>query len=140
MATFNYVLGKKKDNDRYPVYLRITNRNTNTTISLDMEVVKSEWNEAGQRISIRRADDYETRIEKEKNNDFLNSLIIRAKEVEKELKHRCVLNEMTAAQIKKAILEYSPNAKKPKATAISSSTGMVSLWKRPRARPNINMP
>lgn len=46
MATFNYVLGKKKDNGRYPVYLRITNRNTNTTISLDMEVVKSEWNEA----------------------------------------------------------------------------------------------
>lgn len=112
MATFNYVLGKKKDNDRYPVYLRITNRNTNTTISLDMEVVKSEWNEAGQRISIRRADDYDTRIEKEKNNDFLDSLIIRAKEVEKELKHRGVLNEMTAAQIKKAILEYSPNAKK----------------------------
>lgn len=112
MATFNYVLGKKKDNGRYPVYLRITNRNTNTTISLDMEVVKSEWNEAGQRISIRRADDYDTRIEKEKNNDFLDSLLIRAKEVEKDLKHRGVLNEMTAAQIKKAILEYSPNAKK----------------------------
>ena len=51
MATFNYVLGKKKDNDRYPVYLRITNRNTNTTISLDMEVVKSEWNECDMHLN-----------------------------------------------------------------------------------------
>lgn len=112
MATFNYVLGKKKDNGRYPIYLRITNRNTNTTISLDVEVAKSEWNEVGQRISKRRTDDHDTRTEKERNNDFLDALIIRAKEVEKELKHRGVLNEMKATQIKKAILDYSPNAQK----------------------------
>ena len=69
MATFNYVLGRKKDNGKYPIALRITNKNSNTSLSLGMDVVKSEWNSKGQRVSIRRTDTYEVREEKKQIND-----------------------------------------------------------------------
>ena len=82
MATFNYVLGRKKDNGTYPVYLKIRHLNTNTMRSMDMSVAKAEWNEKGQRISIRRTDTHDVREEKERNNEFLAQLMIRAKEVE----------------------------------------------------------
>ena len=82
MATFNYVLGRKKDNGTYPVYLKIRHLNTNTMRSMDMSVAKAECNEKGQRISIRRTDTHDVREEKERNNEFLAQLMIRAKEVE----------------------------------------------------------
>ena len=72
MATFNYILGRKKNDGRWPVYLKICNGTTNTMRSLDISVLKSEWNTKGQRISIRRTDDYDTRLEKEQNNDTNN--------------------------------------------------------------------
>ena len=96
MATFNYVLGRKKDNGTYPVYLKIRHLNTNTMRSMDMAVAKAEWNEKGQRISIRRTDTHDGREEKERNNEFLAQLMIRAKEVEALLQKRGVLGEMTA--------------------------------------------
>ena len=51
MATFNYVLGRKKDNGTYPVYLKIRHLNTNTMRSMDMSVAKSEWNSRGQEVA-----------------------------------------------------------------------------------------
>ena len=111
MATFNYVLGRKKDDGTYPVYLKIRHLNTNTMRSMDMSVTKSEWNSRGQRISIRRTDTYEVRTEKERNNDFLDQLMIRAKEVESLLRKRGVLGEMTAKGVMEAILNYSPHSK-----------------------------
>ncbi|MBR5594935.1 MAG: hypothetical protein IKW47_01415, partial [Alistipes sp.] len=111
MATFNYVLGRKKDNGTYPVYLKIRHLNTNTMRSMDMSVAKAEWNEKGQRISIRRTDTYEVRAEKERNNEFLAQLMIRAKEVEALLQKRGVLGEMTAKGVMDAILNYSPHSK-----------------------------
>lgn len=111
MATFNYVLGRKKDDGTYPVYLKIRHLNTNTMRSLDMAVTKSEWNSRGQRISIRRTDTHDVREEKERNNEFLAQLMIRAKEVEALLQKRGVLGEMTAKGVMDAILNYSPHSK-----------------------------
>lgn len=111
MATFNYVLGRKKDDGTYPVYLKIRHLNTNTMRSLDMAVTKSEWNSRGQRISIRRTDTHDVREEKERNNEFLAQLMIRAKEVEALLQKRGVLGEMTAKGVMDAILNYSPHPK-----------------------------
>lgn len=111
MATFNYVLGRKKDDGTYPVYLKIRHLNTNTMRSLDMAVTKSEWNSRGQRISIRRTDSHDVREEKERNNEFLAQLMIRAKEVEALLQKRGVLGEMTAKGVMDAILNYSPHSK-----------------------------
>ena len=111
MATFNYILGRKKDDGTYPIYLKIRHLNTNTMRSIDMSVAKSEWNSRGQRISIRRTDTYEVRTEKERNNDFLDHLMIRAKEVESLLRKRGVLGEMTAKGVMEAILNYSPHSK-----------------------------
>ena len=111
MATFNYILGRKKDDGTYPIYLKIRHLNTNTMRSMDMSVAKSEWNSRGQRISIRRTDTYEVRTEKERNNDFLDHLMIRAKEVESLLRKRGVLGEMTAKGVMEAILNYSPHSK-----------------------------
>ena len=111
MATFNYVLGRKKDNGTYPVYLKIRHLNTNTMRSMDMSVAKAEWNEKGQRISIRRTDTHDVREEKERNNEFLAQLMIRAKEVEALLQKRGVLGEMTAKGVMDAILNYSPHSK-----------------------------
>lgn len=42
MATFNYILGRKKVDGTYPVYLKIRHLNTNTMRSMDMSVAKSE--------------------------------------------------------------------------------------------------
>ena len=56
MATFNYILGQKKDDGTYPVYLKIRHLNTNTMRSMGMSVPKAEWNDKSQRISIRRTD------------------------------------------------------------------------------------
>ena len=56
MATFNYILGRKKDNGKYPIYLRITHRNKNTSLSLDIEVAKTEWSTARQRIKKSNTD------------------------------------------------------------------------------------
>ena len=111
MATFNYVLGRKKDDGTYPVYLKIRHLNTNTMRSLDMAVTKSEWNSSGQRISVRRTDTHDVREEKERNNEFLAQLMIRAKEVEALLQKRGVLGEMTAKGVMDAILNYSPHSK-----------------------------
>ena len=111
MATFNYVLGRKKDDGTYPVYLKIRHLNTNTMRSMDMSVTKSEWNSRGQRISIRRTDTHDVREEKERNNEFLAQLMIRAKEVEALLQKRGVLGEMTAKGVMDAILNYSPHSK-----------------------------
>lgn len=111
MATFNYVLGRKKDNGTYPVYLKIRHLNTNTMRSMDMSVAKSEWNSRGQRISIRRTDTHDVREEKERNNEFLAQLMIRAKEVEALLQKRGVLGEMTAKGVMDAILNYTPHSK-----------------------------
>ena len=111
MATFNYILGRKKDDGTYPIYLKIRHLNTNTMRSMDMSVPKAEWNAKGQRISIRRADTYDVRTEKERNNEFLANLMIRAKEVENLLIKRGVLGEMTAKGIMDAILNYSPHSK-----------------------------
>ena len=113
MATFNYVLGRKKDNGKYPICLRITNKNSNTSLSLGMDVVKSEWNSKGQRIRIRRVDTQKIREEKKQINDSLDKLTIRVKEFENLLKQRGVLDEMTAAQIKKNLLEFNPHSDKP---------------------------
>jgi hypothetical protein len=65
MATFNYILGRKKDNGKYPIYLRITHRNKNTSLSLDIEVAKTEWSAARQRIKKSNTDIYDVRTEKE---------------------------------------------------------------------------
>ena len=111
MATFNYELGRKRDNGTYPIYLKIRHGKSNTMRSLDMAVAKSEWNSRGQRISIRRTDTHDVREEKERNNDFLDQLMIRAKEVESLLKKRGVLGEMTAKGVMEAILNYSPHSK-----------------------------
>ena len=111
MATFNYVLGRKKDNGTYPVYLKIRHLNTNTMRSMGMFVPKAEWNDKSQRISIRRTDTYDVRTEKERNNEFLANLMIRAKEVEALLQKRGVLGEMTAKGVMDAILNYSPHSK-----------------------------
>lgn len=111
MATFNYILGRKKDDGTYPVYLKIRHLNTNTMRSMDMSVAKSEWNSCGQRISIRRTDTHDVREEKERNNEFLAQLMIRAKEVEALLQKRGVLGEMTAKGVMDAILNYSPHSK-----------------------------
>lgn len=111
MATFNYVLGRKKDNGTYPVYLKIRHLNTNTMRSMGMFVPKAEWNDKSQRISIRRTDTYDVRTEKERNNEFLANLMIRAKEVEALLQKRGVIGEMTAKGVMDAILNYSPHSK-----------------------------
>ena len=111
MATFNYQLGRKKDNGTYPVYLKVRHGKSNTMRSLDMSVTKAEWNEKGQRISIRRTDTHDVREEKERNNEFLAQLMIRAKEVEALLQKRGVLGEMTAKGVMDAILNYSPHSK-----------------------------
>lgn len=111
MATFNYILGRKKDDGTYPVYLKIRHLDTNTMRSMDMSVAKAEWNEKGQRISIRRTDTHDVREEKERNNEFLAQLMIRAKEVEALLQKRGVLGEMTAKGVMDAILNYSPHSK-----------------------------
>lgn len=109
MATFNYILGRRKDDGSHPIYLKICNGRTNTMRSTDISVVKSEWNSRGQRISIRRTDTHDVREEKARNNDFLDALMDRAIEVERLLKRRGVLNEMTAKNIMEAILNHSPN-------------------------------
>ena len=111
MATFNYILGRKKDDGTYPVYLKIRHLNTNTMRSMGMSVPKAEWNDKSQRISIRRTDTYDVRTEKERNNEFLANLMIRAMEVENLLIKRGVLGEMTAKGIMDAILNYSPHSK-----------------------------
>ena len=111
MATFNYELGRKKDDGRYPIYLKIRNGKTNTMRSLDISVAKSEWNVKSQRISVRKTDDYDTRSEKDMNNDFLDELMDRAKEVERMAKKRGVLHEMSATNLMDALLDYSPAKK-----------------------------
>ena len=111
MATFNYILGRKKDDGTYPVYLKIRHLNTNTMRSMGMSVPKAEWNDKSQRISIRRTDTYDVRTEKERNNEFLAQLMIRAKEVEALLQKRGVLGEMNAKGVMDAILNYSPHSK-----------------------------
>ena len=125
MATFNYVLGRKKDNGTYPVYLKIRHLNTNTMRSMDMAVAKAEWNEKGQRISIRRTDTHDVREEKERNNEFLAQLMIRAKEVEALLQKRGVLGEMTAKNIMDAIIDYAPNSKQNEG---NGSGDFVEYW------------
>ena len=125
MATFNYVLGRKKDNGTYPVYLKIRHLNTNTMRSMDMAVAKAEWNEKGQRISIRRTDTHDVREEKERNNEFLAQLMIRVKEVESLLKKRGVLGEMTAKNIMDAIIDYVPNSKQNEG---NGSGDFVEYW------------
>ena len=127
MATFNYILGRKKDDGTYPVYLKIRHLNTNTMRSMGMFVPKAEWNDKSQRISIRRTDTYDVRTEKERNNEFLANLMIRAMEVENLLIKRGVLGEMTAKGIMDAILNYSPTQSRTKmlVMATSWSTGMV---------------
>lgn len=125
MATFNYVLGRKKDDGTYPVYLKIRHLNTNTMRSMDMSVAKSEWNSRGQRISIRRTDTHDVREEKERNNDFLDQLMIRVKEVESLLKKRGVLGEMTAKNIMDAIIDYAPNSKQNEG---NGSGDFVEYW------------
>ena len=91
MATFNYILGRKKDDGTYPIYLKICNGKSNTMRSMDISVAKSEWNTKGQRIRIRQADSYDVRQEKEKSNDFLEALMNRSKEVERILKKQGIL-------------------------------------------------
>ena len=81
MATFNYILGPKKNDGQYPIYLKICNGKTNTMRSMEISVTKSEWNDKGQRISIRKTDTYEVRSEKERSNDFLNSVMEIARKV-----------------------------------------------------------
>lgn len=110
MATFNYVLGKKKGNGRYPIYLKVRNGETNTMRSLDIEVVKSEWNAKSQRISIRKTDEYNIRLSKEQDNEVLDGLLSRAMEVERELKKRGVLKELSAKELMEAIVNYNPNS------------------------------
>ena len=123
MATFNYILGRKKKDGHRPIYLKICNGTTNTMRSLDMTVLKSEWNAKSQRISIRRTDDYDTRSEKEQNNDFLDSLMNRAREVERMLKKRGVLEELSAKRVMEAILNYSQDSKQ-----IDGNTDFVQYW------------
>lgn len=129
MATFNYILGKKKEGGKYPIYLKICNGKSNTTLSLKTEVIKSEWNTKGQRVSIRRTDDHSTRDYKQRINDSLDHLTIRIKEVENILQQRGVLDEMSATDIKKALLEYNPNSKK-----IEGDGDFVSYWQMIAAR------
>ena len=74
MATYKYTLGRQKDDGTYPVYLKIRNGNTNTMRSMAVSVAKSEWNTKGQHIRIRQADTYDVRQEKEKSNDFLDTV------------------------------------------------------------------
>ena len=124
MATFNYILGRKKKDGHRPIYLKICNGTTNTMRSLDMTVLKSEWNAKSQRISIRRTDDYDTRSEKEQNNDFLDSLMNRAREVERMLKKRGVLEELSAKRVMEAILNYSEDSKQ-----IEGSGDFVQYWR-----------
>lgn len=52
MATFNYILGPKKNDGRYPIYLKICNGKTNTMHSMEISVATSEWNDKGQRKMI----------------------------------------------------------------------------------------
>lgn len=123
MATFNYILGPKKNDGRYPIYLKICNGKTNTMRSMDISVAKSEWNNKGQRISIRRTDTYEVRSEKEKNNEFLDLMMVIAKKVENTQRMRGVLDEMSAKDLMTAILEYSPNTQK-----VDGSGDFVQYW------------
>ena len=104
MATFNYILGPKKNDGQYPIYLKICNGKTNTMRSMDIAVAKSEWNSKGQRIGIRRTDTYEVRSEKEMNNDFLNSAMEIARKVEHTQRMRGVLDEISAKDLMTAIL------------------------------------
>ena len=124
MATFNYILGRKKDNGKYPIYLRITHRNKNTSLSLDIEVAKTEWSTARQRIKKSNTDIYDVRTEKEQNNDFLDALMDRANDVVRLADKRGVLKEMTAVQIKSALLDYSPNHKQ-----VEGSGDFIQYWR-----------
>ena len=74
MATYKYTLGRQKDDGTYPVYLKICIGKSNTMRSMDISVAKSEWNTKGQRIRIRQADTYDVRQEKEKSNDFFDTV------------------------------------------------------------------
>ena len=62
--------------------------------SMEISVTKSEWNDKGQRISIRKTDTYEVRSEKERSNNFLDFLMDRARKVEHTQRMRGVLDEM----------------------------------------------
>lgn len=123
MATFNYILGNRKNDGRYPIYLKICNGKSNTKRSLEIYVASGDWKPKKQRISVRKTDDYDTRCDKEHSNDFLDSLMANAKDVEQKLKKRGVLEEMTAKMIMDAILDYSPNAKQ-----VEGSGDFVQYW------------
>lgn len=125
MATFNYILGRKKDDGTYPIYLKICNGKSNTMRSMDISVAKSEWNTKGQRIRIRQADTYDVRQEKEKSNDFLEALMNRSKEVERILKKQGILGEMSAKKLCDAIWDYSPNSKRNEG---NGSGSFVEYW------------
>ena len=124
MATFNYELGRKKGDGTYPIYLKIRHGKSNTMRSMDISVTKSEWNAKGQRISIRRTDTFDVRTEKEQNNDFLDALMDRANDVVRMADKRGVLKEMTAVQIKAALLDYSPNHKQ-----VEGSGDFIQYWR-----------
>ena len=100
MATFNYILGDKKNDGRYPIYLKICNGKSNTKRSLDIYVVASDWKIKSQRISIRKSDDFDTRSDKEQSNDFLDNLMANAKNVEQKLKKRGCCGEMRNGKCK----------------------------------------
>lgn len=125
MATFNYILGRKKEDGTYPIYLKICHRKSNTMRSMDISVAKSEWNANGQRIRVRKTDSYEVRQEKDKSNDFLEALMNRSKEVERILKKRGVLDEMNAKKLCDSIWDYSPNSKRNEG---NGSGSFVEYW------------
>ena len=54
-------------------------------------MASGNWKPKKQRISIHKTDDYDTRCDKEQSNDFLDSLMAIAKDVEQKLKKRGVL-------------------------------------------------
>lgn len=116
MATFNYVLGRKKDNGKYPVCLLIRNKKTNTPITTPVETTKAEWNSHSQRIIVRAKDTYDIQEQKREFNETLDLLMQRVREVEMMLQRNGVLGELSATQIKRCILEYNPNAKKVEGT------------------------
>ena len=110
MATFNYILGRKKNNGRYPICLMIRNGHSNTPMSLGLETIKSDWNDNSQRVVVRAKDTYQMRQDKEDTNEYLDLFMQRVKEVERVLQKRG-LGEMTATQIKEFIINYNPNSK-----------------------------
>ena len=116
MATFNFKLGRKKDNGKYPVCLLIRQKKTNTPITTKVEVIKSDWNSNSQRIVIRAKDTYDVQEQKREYNEELDLYMQVVKEVEMLLQRKGVLSELSAKQIKKFILEYNPNAKQVEGT------------------------